>query len=302
MRNAKLQATIPAAAVAPEYSTGMMDEPTSRSFYPETCCCVFIQPRASLPQWMLLEDRSGVDASLLDRLLCHCGPKQRVHSGIEGVAEIKSLAGATLQRGEHSTGGSVQTLKWCSFDKEKRVAHLEVFGGVGGDLHSAQWTEPGDSCVWPVLMTIARCCDYSYRFKFSEDWRRADILIETNLCCVCCLPIPPCVPAWCTVPSSLVAFEMVQSDDSTDGSFWYRNSSTCGGPFKKSYDLVEVYKPDGKAHHKAHHTRPPHQTTTPDYHTGTPHQATISTTPDLAPLRATRVRLRCALHATTLLI
>ena len=59
------------------------------------------------------------------------------------------------------------------------------------------------------------------------------------------------MPAYCTLPSCCVAFNMEQTDDSHDGSRWARNSSSCaccGDPnakMKYTYDLVEVLKPDG---------------------------------------------------------
>ena len=73
-----------------------------------------------------------------------------------------------------------------------QVAHLEVFGGYGGSSHTGQWTEP-PGCLWRLLfapwvaaagrasvtrsqrmsrlflINLGRCCDYSYRFEFSED-------------------------------------------------------------------------------------------------------------------------------------
>ena len=59
-----------------------------------------------------------------------------------------------------------------------------------------------------------------------------------------CTPCVPCVPAWCQVPDGLVKFDMVQVDGVSDGSHWIRNSSVCGGPMKKTYELKEVYHAD----------------------------------------------------------
>jgi hypothetical protein len=38
---------------------------------------------------------------------------------------------------------------------------------------------------------------------------------------------------------------MEQASSSRDGRAWVRQSSTCGGPLKKSYDLLEVYTDTG---------------------------------------------------------
>jgi hypothetical protein len=85
-----------------------------------------------LPMWML-NDNAAEQPSVFQRVcMCQCAPERRVASGVESVLQIKSLAGATLQFGDHATGGSVQTLKWCQFDRVKRVAQLQVFGGFGG--------------------------------------------------------------------------------------------------------------------------------------------------------------------------
>jgi len=181
--------------------------------------------------------------------LCHCSrPQRRTHSGVEEVPQISSLAGATLQRGRHSTGGSVQTLKWADYDADRRRAYMHVFGGFGGEPHVGHWTEPADNFAWLGLMCLARVCTYGYTFQFAEDFSRADIFITGNCCCCLLLPCVPlwCSPGWFTIPSSLVAFEMVQAEGSSDGSFWRRNSSTCGQPFKHTYDLVEVFRPTAR--------------------------------------------------------
>ncbi|EOD24641.1 hypothetical protein EMIHUDRAFT_435421 [Emiliania huxleyi CCMP1516] len=161
------------------------------------------------------------------------------------ISPPKSLERIFISIGKHSTGGSIQTLKWSTWDPDSRVAHLEVFGGYGGSSHTGQWTEP-PGCLWLFLINLGRCCDYSYRFEFSEDYRRAEILIEANLCCCCCLPIPPCLPAWFVLPGSCVRFEAIQADEgSNDGTDWVRQSSICGGDFSYTYNLVEVYQEDG---------------------------------------------------------
>ena len=218
----------------------MMDAPLGASLG-ESCCCLELKPRADIASWMLLDDLSTQPQSLMQKFLCHCQPEARVNSGIEKVPQIASLAGATLQRGTHSTAGSVQTLKWAAYDPATRTAVMEVFGGFGGTGQRAQWTEP-DKGTWYFLMNLARFCNYSYRFKFSEDYRRADIDILANCTGCCCVP---CVPAWCAVPGFLAKFEMVQTDDSKDGSLWKRNSSSCGKPMEYTYDLAEVMKADG---------------------------------------------------------
>jgi len=206
-----------------------------------SCCCQEFRPRSEVNDWMILSSNAEAQPSLLQRCcLCQCAPDERVNNGIDSIPQISSLAGATLQAGEHSTGGSVQTLKWCRFDKEQRVAQLQVFGGFGGRSSTGLWTEP-PSYLWICAINVARLCNYSYKFEFSEDWRHADIKIKGN--CTGCLF--PCCPACVQVPDCLAKFDMTQQDDSTDGRAWIRASSTCGGPMKESYRLLEVYKPDG---------------------------------------------------------
>ena len=167
-----------------------------------------------------------------------CSGAKRSPSGIEGVAELKGLSGLTLQKGSHSTAGSLQTLKFAPWDAEKRIARVPVFGGFGYPGTESVWTEPVTP-VWNCLINVARCCNYTYVFEFSEDYRHSRIHIKSNLCC--CVP---CVPAWCTVPSTCAVFEMEQAEGTTGGSHWHRNSSKCGGKMEKTYDLVEVLKAD----------------------------------------------------------
>ena len=209
-----------------------------------TCCCVSILPRETLPQWMLVDTLADTPPSLFHKLcLCECGATPRVAGGIGAVPELAGMAGATLQRGEHSTAGSVQTLKWGRYDPATRTVKVEVFGGFGAHHSTMMWTEPV-RCPWCCLINLARFCDYSYKFRFSEDFKHADIAIMSNCCCLL-----PCVPSWCAVPGACAAFEMTQVEEpgrSLDGTHWSRNSSTCGGPFKKSYDLVEVFSADGQ--------------------------------------------------------
>jgi hypothetical protein len=141
------------------------------------CCCVTLVPRDTIGQAMLLDMRSSTPPSLLERMLCMCKPIPRIASGIEEVPEISALAGATLQRGDHPTRGSVQTLKWAIFDKTKRVAIMEVFGGSRLNNQLGQWAS-AQGPEWefkPVssgcFTNCLRLCDWTYKFEFTEDWR-----------------------------------------------------------------------------------------------------------------------------------
>ena len=127
-----------------------------------SCCCVILKPRDTLQQWMIIGTNEDVPPSCMQRLLCQCAPERRKPSGVEAVPEIRGLAGASLQRAPPGwpTAGSVQTLKWCQFDKAKRVATLQVFGGFGGLSSVGLWTEP-DVARWYCLINLARCCNYS---------------------------------------------------------------------------------------------------------------------------------------------
>jgi len=210
----------------------------------ETCCCVSIRRRDDVAQWMLLDEHTE-DPSLLSRCLCNCAPAPRLPGGIEKEPRIAAFAGVTVQKAppDWPTQGSLQGLKFTPFDPVTRVAEKQVFGGFGGLPDTGTWTEPASDCKWYVLMSLARCGNYTYSFEFDEDFRRADIKIKLNPCFLCtCVP---CVPAWCTVPDSLAKFDMVQADDSTDGSEWIRRSSSGGKPLKESYRLRVVYNPDG---------------------------------------------------------
>lgn len=195
--------------------------------------------RSALLQKIVLDD-TAPPPSWLQKLLCDCNSAQRklTVSGIQDVPEISNLAGLLLQNGDHSTGGTAMTLKYARFDKEKRVAHIQVYGGGG------KWAAL-DNALWRFVLNVGRCCNYTYRFTFSEDWQKADIDIMGNLCCVACC-LPPCANAWFSIPKSYCAFEMYQAEDSVNGSHWIRNTSNKGGPMKFDYNLQAVYGPDGE--------------------------------------------------------
>ena len=142
------------AAVAPAGSA-----PVIQDGWLQSCCCVTQKPRDEIAQWMLLDTNANASPSCMQMLLCQCRSEERVPSGIEDVPQLAGLAGATLQRAppDWPTKGSVQTLKWCRYDKEKRVADLQVFGGFGGPSNVGLWTEPV-SLKWHCLINLARCC------------------------------------------------------------------------------------------------------------------------------------------------
>jgi hypothetical protein len=195
--------------------------------------------RDDLLQRIVLNDVSP-QPSWLQRFLCDCGSGARKASGIQDIPEIANLAGLLLQNGDetHSTNGTIFTLKWSDFDKETRVAQLEVYGGCGSQQHTGAWSALNNQ-KWKLLSMVGRCCNYSYRFQFSEDWQRADIDIKGNCCLI------PCCKPWFSIPKSWCAFQMEQAEDSKNGSHWIRTSSKKGGAFVVAYSLEAVYTPDG---------------------------------------------------------
>jgi len=188
--------------------------------------------------------------SLFQRLcMCQRGPSERVPSGIETVPQLRGLAGVLVQAGDQYSSGSMLTLKWAKWDAAKRQVDLQVFGGfTGSGCGGSSGSELG---LWTgriealrcFFMNLGRFGAYTYRFTFSEDYRRADIDTMGNPLALCCICLP-C--AWVTIPKCCFAFEMVQTDDSTDGTSWKRNNSRCGSDFEFYYDLKEVYTPEGK--------------------------------------------------------
>jgi len=228
---------------------GSDEKPSGLQSCMAACCCLEIKQRDVVNEWMLSTNETKAP-SLCQRLcFCQCGPSVRKPSGIEAVPQLRGLAGVMVQAGDHNTAGSLQTLKWANWDPVKRQADLQVWGGFSGCGRGSEvglWTEPVKP-LWCFLMNLARVGNYTYRFKFSEDYRRADIGISGNplIFCCSCLCIP-CMPGWLFVPKCITAFEMVQADDSTDGSSWKRNNSVCGSEFKFFYNLQEVFTPEGQ--------------------------------------------------------
>ena len=218
------------AAVAPA------DANDDEKVVANSLCCQVIVPRAAVAKYMLSDDTDRSPSLFSRCCFLQCAPERRTASALPDA--LRGLTGLTLQKGEHSTAGSLQTLKFSRWDAPSRTATMPVFGAFGAPATSGLWTEP-NTPTWNCLITFARSCNYSYDFKFSEDFRRADIGIRGNCCC--CVP---CAPACVSVPGFIARFDMVQADSSTDGSSWIRSSSSCGGPMKRTYDLVEVVRSD----------------------------------------------------------
>lgn len=207
-------------------------------------CCLKVHERDTVGEWMMSPEQPG--PSLFERFnMCHCRQEVREESGIELEPKLRGLAGVTLQDGEHNTAGSLQTMKWASFDPETRVVYQKVFGGFGAKAGTGAWTEDASSLIWMILMNLARNAGYRYKFSFSEDYRYADIDVQGNpcvLCCCCPILTLPCCPAWFTFPRALCrgGFNMRAAEGVTDGTHWERyNGKT------KAYDLVTVYNTDG---------------------------------------------------------
>jgi len=206
-----------------------------------------MKERDSVGEWMLSTNKTKAPSLLQKLCFCQSGPSERKPSGIETVPHLRGLAGVTVQAG---TRGALQTLKWAKWDAAKRQVDIKVFGGFtdcggNGGSEVGLWSETVEAqcCFLPQL--FGRCGNCTYRFTFSEDYRRADIAIMGNVLVCCCICIP-CLPVMCSVPKCCFAFEMVQTDNSTDGTSWNRNTSTCGSDFQLSYHLKEVYTPEGE--------------------------------------------------------
>lgn len=216
--------------------------------YVEAACCVHAEPRETLADRLLLREELPLSAV---QACCFCsGGETRVDSGIRDVPEIAGLAGITMQT-DGGAENNVQTLKWATFDRARRRAKTRNNSGAVccGTLATSQLSSwvvglPGSClglcCMSLCMSCVQRQCDFTYLFEFSEDWRRADIRILLNCCC--CVP---CGKAWCRLPDWLVRFDMVQADGVADGSHWHRNSSSCGGPMKRTYELKAIFREDG---------------------------------------------------------
>jgi len=239
-------------APLPANSADAPGSATDRCF--ANLCCQEVRSRDDVSTWML-SNNADAEPSLLQRVcLLQCGPEARTPSTIIKVPELAGLAGITVQSdtGQGSTG-SLQTLKWAIYDEETRVARMQVFGGWGGHASVGWWTEPADERQWNCLINVARLCNYTYEFRFSTDYRHADIYIQGNLTGGCFPLIPglPCVPAWFTIPSCCIHFEMEQTDfagpgQALDGKNWIRKSYCCGKAFQvNEYELAQVYDSDG---------------------------------------------------------
>mmetsp|Transcript_41899 Transcript_41899/g.84484 ORF Transcript_41899/g.84484 Transcript_41899/m.84484 type:complete len:269 (+) Transcript_41899:34-840(+) len=205
-------------------------------------CCFQIIDRDETSD-LVTKDTTPAPSLYTRCCMCQCSPRPRPHAGLEMVPELRGLAGVTLQSGDHTTAGSLQTQKWGYFDPDKRVMEMAVFGGFYQSTQGL-WTEP-ISPLWCFLANLGRTANYTYRFEFTEDYREADIKIKGNplfLCCICC----PCIPAWFTLPSCISVTNMKQTADSKDGTAWDRFNGTCGSEPQFYYKLLEVLDVNGQ--------------------------------------------------------
>jgi hypothetical protein len=190
-------------------------------------------------------DEYSEEPSLFQRLfMCQCSKEKRTPARIQFQEGLQGLAGVLIQSGEHSTAGTMLTLKWMDYNPDTREGYLQVFGGYGGSASTGLWTENSATLYWYFLMNLARCANYQYYFTFNEDFSKADIAIKGNPLILCCICIP-CCPAWFTLPTSCVSFGMSRTAGSKDGTSWERYSSTCGGESTYTYTLKTVYNSDG---------------------------------------------------------
>jgi len=206
------------------------------------CCCVRVMARDEALEAMLGPTTEPSGPSLFSRLCwCQCSPVARQPPNLEAFPDLNTVvSGVSLQKGEHITAGSLQTMRAGRWDAATRTVTTDVFGGFWMRENTGTWTEPAGSILWYSLMFLARAASYRYDVVFSEDLQSADIWIKCNpLFCV------PCLPPCCTVPRCISKQTMVQSDDSIKGDHWLRMSGSFGKEPTFFYDLFVVYDSSG---------------------------------------------------------
>ncbi|CAE7792099.1 unnamed protein product [Symbiodinium sp. CCMP2456] len=210
-----------------------------------SCCCLKTYERDAAILQILSESTDPDGPSLFGRLCwCQTAPIPRPSAGLEDIEAIRNLAGVTLQSGSHLTAGSLKTLRWSQFDAETRILATNGFGGWKQPWNTGVWTEPAGDPLWCFLLFLARVANFTYEFRFSEDFQRADIVPRGNptvFCCCCC----PCIPAWLELPGCLTRNYMVQADSSIKGDHWERFQGNCCQTPTFYYDIHAVYDPDG---------------------------------------------------------
>lgn len=197
----------------------------------QACCClVSFGSHAETTDAMLRRTPPPPPSCLECVCLCNCGREADTPnvSPMAYIPELVGLTGVTVQDSselptQHTTNGSLQTLRFMPYDPVNRTLTMSVFGGRGSQ--PGTWAEP-QNLTWACIMNMSRLCNFSYRFKFAEDLRSADITPLVNGCC--CVPcLPPCVP----LPACCGGrFDMVQTERSRDGTEWQRRNYENGKP------------------------------------------------------------------------
>ncbi|CAK9020495.1 unnamed protein product [Durusdinium trenchii] len=147
--------------------------------------------------------------------------------------------------GNHVTAGSLESLRWATYDAATRTATATGFGGWYQPWYTGSWSEPAGDPIWCFLLWLARVGNATYEFQFSEDFQQAEIIPKGNLgvfCCCCC----PCIPGWAPIPSCITRNYMVQADSSVKGDHWERFQGNCGRTPSLYYEIYTVYTIDGK--------------------------------------------------------
>jgi len=119
------------------------------------CCCLSIRESKDVSEFMVQQTTTEPEGPSLYSRLCWCqwAPLDRKRSGLEKVEPVRGLAGITLQAregGDHETEGSLETLKWGTYDESTRSMTMMPFGGFWQQYTTGLWTEPAGSALWFV--------------------------------------------------------------------------------------------------------------------------------------------------------
>ncbi|CAK9019606.1 unnamed protein product [Durusdinium trenchii] len=151
------------------------------------------------------------DAAVQQILALTTDPDGPPTTGIEEVDEISNLAGVTLQYGNHVTAGSLESLRWATYDAAgakkqppERPPPPDLVDGIWAvtyqPWYTGSWSEPAGDPIWCFLLWLARVGNATYephggtvpgasgecsvfrllgdasRFQFSEDFQQAEII------------------------------------------------------------------------------------------------------------------------------
>ena len=189
-----------------------------------TCCCMQQFESNSMVQAMVT-NQTRTQVSCFEKYLL-CGqniiPPQDIRDTYGKIPTRKHDAGLPDKvQGVFFEGGKTglkiagMVAGLASVEPTTRTLIVKQYGpGI--------WAYAGPTTCMSSLGQLCRIQNPAYKFVFTEDFKSADITCLSNPCC--CLPW---LEPWCESYPGCLFFQMIEAENSVNGSHWHRPSVFC---------------------------------------------------------------------------